>query len=185
MRERAVNLKVPIYVAAKLPYLFLQTAVQCFVYVLLAATILKLWHVNVLSLALIATVVAWSSCLVGLFISSLDPSSGQNSVILAVVVVLPQLLLSGALGPGFYHGMNSVTKALACSLPARWGYELMLNVLYKDPAWAQTMISGVEKGQMGFRFDSSVFPSNLLALGAVAIGFFIAACVSLKRYDRL
>jgi hypothetical protein len=185
MRERSVNLKIPIYVAAKLPYLFMQTLVQCSIFVLLSATMLNLWHVNVFGLVLIATAVAWASCMVGLFISSLDPTSGQNSVILAVVAVLPQLLLSGAMGPGFYHGMSRATKALACILPARWGYELMLNVLYKQPAWAQTIVTGVDKGQMGFRFGSAVFPSNALALALIGAGFFIAACISLKRYDRL
>jgi ABC-type multidrug transport system ATPase subunit/pSer/pThr/pTyr-binding forkhead associated (FHA) protein len=187
MRERSVNLKIPIYVAAKLPYLFMQTLVQCSLYVLLAATMLHLWHVNVLELVLIATGVAWGSCLVGLFISSLDPTSGQNSVILAVVAVLPQLLLSGAMAPGFYRvdGMSAPTKVLACILPARWGYEMMLNVLYKSPEWAQKIIAGDGTGHMGFQFNSSVFPHNALALGLIALGFFIAACVSLKRYDRL
>ncbi len=185
MRERAVNLKIPLYVLSKLPYLFVLATVQSFLYVFVVAVLLGLTSVDVLSMTLVVIGVAWVSCVIGLFISSLDPTPGQNSVILAVIAVLPQLIFSGAMGPGFYRGMAWPAKALASLFPARWGFELMLSVLYKKPDWAEHLIGGSNPGQMGFRFGHEVFTTNAAALAILAAGFFAATCISLKRYDKL
>ena len=186
LRERSVNLSIPIYVASKLPSLFLLTAVQCFLYVLISMVALGVSHVDILTLILITTAVAWVSCTVGLLISSLDPTSGQNSVVLAVIAVLPQLIFSGAMEPDFYGGMNALTKGLASILPARWGFELMLTALYEQPSWVRDMITGTDNGDgMGFRFGGDVFMTNMTALAALGMGYFMLTCISLKRYDRL
>lgn len=185
MRERAVNLKTHLYLLAKLPYLFMMGLVQAFLYVLVASVLLGLPSDQTLQIVLIVTAVTWVAAVMGLFISSLDPTSGQNSVVLAVVAVLPQLVLAGAQGPAFYHGMGTVTKAIASIFPARWGFELMLNALYDSPAWAQTYITGSDPGHMGFRFGSEVFATNLGALAILGVIYFLATWASLKRYDRL
>ncbi len=186
MRERAVNLSIPVYLASKLPALFMLTLVQCFLYVAIAVSLLDLNHVNPVMLVLILTGVSWVSVCIGLLISSLDPTAGQNSVILAVVVVLPQLLFSGAMGPGFYGGMHAATKAIASLFPARWGFELMLTALYQEPSWAETYITGeANGGGMGFQFGFQVYAINAMALFALALGCFLATSFSLKRYDRL
>lgn len=185
LRERCVNLRIRMYVLSKLPYLFLITLVQCFIFVLVSTVPLKLWSVNVMELIGIAVAMAWTSALIGLFISSLDPSPGQNSVILAIVVVLPQLLLCGAMPPGFYGDMNHVTQVFASVLPARWGFEMMLTVLYQSPAWARDYITGSAPGHMGFAFGNSMPLVNLAWLALIGVIFYIATCFSLKRYDRL
>lgn len=171
MRERAVNLSIPTYVASKLPSLFLLSALQCFLYVGIAAALLGLQDVNILALVLIAIGVSWVSACIGLFISSLDPTPGQNSVVLAVIAVLPQMIFSGALGPSFYGGMGSI-HWLADALPARWGFELMLTEIYQKPEWARNVITGVAndpdplKAGMGFNFGDMVYTRNLVALSA-------------------
>jgi len=81
--------------------------------------------------------------------------------------------------------MGPIMKALAAALPARWGFELMLNVLYKSPEWARNYISGSDAGHMGFRFGHDVFSTNLAALAVIGGVFLLASCISLKRYDRL
>ena len=186
LRERAVNLSIPVYVASKLPALFMLTLVQCFLYVAIVVSLLDIDHVNPLALILILTGVAWGSVCIGLLISSLDPTAGQNSVILAIVVVLPQLLFSGAMGPGFYGGMHVATKAIASVFPARWGFELMLTALYPEPAWVEETITGeANGGGMGFEFGSFVYARNAVALAAIAVGCCLATCFSLRRYDKL
>ncbi len=185
LRERSVNLKIHLYLLAKLPFLFILALIQSFVYVLLASVLLGLPTGQILGLVFIVAAVAWVSCLIGLFISSLDPTAGQNSVVLAVVAVLPQLVLAGAQGPAFYRDMSTPAKALASALPARWGFELMLNVLYQTPEWARKYITGAELGRMGFRFDDGVFSTNAAALALIGVCFFVATCISLKRYDKL
>jgi len=185
LRERSVNLRIHTYLLAKLPFLFLLALAQAFVYTLLAAVLIGIPAGQILGIMVTIAAVAWASCMVGLFISSLDPSTGQNSVVLAVVAVLPQLVLAGAQGPAFYHGMSAPMKVLAGILPARWGFEMLLNVLYETPEWAREYITGDGAGQMGFRFGRSVLVTNMAALGAVSLGFFAATCLSLKRYDKL
>lgn len=187
LRERAVNLSIPTYVASKLPALFLLTAVQCFAYVLISMLVLRPAGVDILAVSMICIGVAWVSCLIGLFISSLDPTSGQNSVILAVIAVLPQMIFSGAMAPAFYGGMSTIIKGVAAVLPARWGFELMLSAMYREPDWARELIAGLDnaKGQMGFRFGTEVFRMNAAALAGLATAYFALTCASLKRYDKL
>ncbi|MCL4218772.1 MAG: ATP-binding cassette domain-containing protein, partial [Candidatus Hydrogenedentes bacterium] len=185
LRERAVNLSIPTYVASKLSALFMLSAVQCFVYVFLTMVILQPQGVSILSLVFICVGVSWVSCLIGLFISSLDPSAGQSSVILAVIAVLPQMIFSGAMAPAFYGGMTDVVKIIAAFLPARWGFELMLTAFYQQTDWARNLISGGNPPGMGFRFGEDVYVRNAIMLGLLALGYFTATCVSLKRYDKL
>lgn len=185
LRERAVNLSIPVYLASKLPVLFLLSSVQCFVYILVSMFSIRAAHVDVLALLFITIGVAWVSCLIGLFISSLDPTSGQNSVVLAVIVVLPQLLFSGAMGPSFWGGMGRMTQAIASLFPSRWGFELMLSAFYQEPSWAQELITRTADGGMGFRFGQEVYYTNALAFVLLGIGYFVATCISLKRYDTL
>jgi ABC-type multidrug transport system ATPase subunit len=185
LRERAINLSIPTYVASKLPALFILTALQCFLYVFIAMLLLRPEGVNALYLLFICTGIAWVSCLVGLFISSFDPTPGHNSVILAVVAVLPQMIFSGAMAPAFYGGMNAVMQALAAILPARWGFELMLTAFYQQPEWAQNIITAASPAGMGFNFGKEVYTRNAAALALLGLMYFIGTCMSLKRYDKL
>ncbi len=185
LRERLINLKIPVYLASKLPFLAVMGAVQAFVYVSLTCGLLGLLNDGGLNALWISILLIWASSLVGLCVSALDPTPGNNSVIMAVVATLPQMLLSGAMAPKFFNGLNAGLQVVAAALPARWGFEMMLTAFYREPAGAAAFISGTEAGHMGFRFGSEVYFSNSLALGAVGLGFFLTACAVLKRYDRL
>ncbi len=185
LRERSVNLSIPVYLASKLPVLFLLSSVQCFIYILLSMFSIRASNVNVLALLLTTVGVAWVSCLIGLFISSLDPTSGHNSVVLAVIVVLPQLLFSGAMAPNFWGGMGRMTQTIASLFPSRWGFELLLTTFYRETDWAGGLITRTTEGGMGFRFGPDVYFTNGLALLLLGLGYFIATCVSLRRYDTL
>ena len=185
LRERAVKLGIPAYVASKLPALFVLSAVQAFLYVAVTMVLLRPPDVDIFSLALVSIAVAWVSCVIGLFISSLDPTPGQNSVILAVIAMLPQMIFSGAMAPAFYDGMSTFAQGVAAILPARWGFELMLTTMYQEPEWARHVISGESPTGMGFGFGREVYATNAMALGAMALVYFIATCVNLRRYDKL
>ena len=185
LRERAVKLGIPAYVASKLPALFVLSAVQAFLYVAVTMVLLRPPDVDIFSLALVCISVAWVSCVIGLFISSLDPTPGQNSVILAVIAMLPQMIFSGAMAPAFYDGMSSFAQGVAAILPARWGFELLLTTMYQEPEWARSVITGESPAGMGFGFGQEVYAANAMALGAMAFVYFVATCVNLRRYDKL
>jgi ABC-type multidrug transport system ATPase subunit len=185
LRERAVKLGIPAYVASKLPALFVLSAVQAFLYVAVTMVLLRPPDVDIFSLALVSIAVAWVSCIIGLFISSLDPTPGQNSVILAVIAMLPQMIFSGAMAPAFYGGMSTFAQGVAAILPARWGFELMLTAMYQEPEWARRIITGESPAGMGFQFGGEVYTRNAAALGVMALVYFIATCVNLRRYDKL
>lgn len=185
LRERAVKLGIPAYVASKLPGLFVLSAIQAFLYVAVTMALLHPPDVDILSLALVSIAVAWVSCIIGLFISSLDPTPGQNSVILAVIAMLPQMIFSGAMAPAFYGGMSTFAQGVAAILPARWGFELMLTAMYQEPEWARRIITGESPAGMGFHFGGEVYTRNAAALGLMALVYFIATCVNLRRYDKL
>ncbi len=185
LRERAVNLGIVNYLGSKLPALFLLSVVQCFMYVACVMAVLHPPGVNVLGVVLICIAVAWVSSIIGLFISSLDPTPGQNSVMLAVIAMLPQMLFSGAMAPAFFDGMHPVTQGVAAILPARWGFELLLTVLYEDPAWARDLITAASPAGMGFGFGAEVIKTNGIALLGLAVAYFVATCISLRRFDKL
>ncbi len=185
LRERAVNLGIVSYLASKLPALFLLSVVQSFVYVAFVMGILQPPGVDVLGIVLICIGVAWVSCIIGLFISSLDPTPGQNSVMLAVIAMLPQMIFSGAMAPAFFDGMHPITQGIAAMLPARWGFELLLTVLYQDPPWARDLITAGSPAGMGFGFGKDVLWVNGVALLTLAVAYFGATCVSLRRFDKL
>ena len=71
----------------------------------------------------------------GLFVSAMDPTAGQFSVVLALVFVLPQFVLSGKLVPNFYQGSSCFVQALASAVPAKWGLEMLLNAYYQGVQW--------------------------------------------------
>lgn len=184
-RERAVNLSIPMYLASKLPVLFLLAAIECFIFVFLSLIFIRAPQVNGLNIFLIALGITWVSCLIGLFISSLDPTSGKNSVLLAVLVVLPQLVFSGGMAPGFWRDMSRSTQWIASLFPARWGFEMMINAFYQQPEWARDLITGTGDGYMGFEFGAEVYQTNTIAFILLGLFYFILTWFVLKRNDQL
>lgn len=185
-RERMANQKIPDYLASKLPFLLSLTAVQCAVF--LGICLLKpgLREMDPISAYAALVAMCWAAVALGLFLSALDPTPGQFSVLLAIVAVLPQLVLSGGLAPDFYAGMPAAMQAIAAMLPARWGLEMLATAFYSHPdrealAWLASFVPET----IGFDFGSGVYWRNAAALLAQALFWLILCAAVLRRQDRV
>jgi len=164
-REYMAGLNVNDYLLSKLPFLFGLTAMQVTLFLLICAFRPELSEMNLLMVYVVLIAVSWAACVIGLLVSALDPTRGQLSVVLAVVVVLPQLVLSGALGPDFYAGMEVAMKRIADLLPSRWGFEMLLTASFDLPDRPHySWIGDLVKNQMGFEFGRQVYYKGLVYL---------------------
>lgn len=185
IRERMASQRILDYMGSKLPFLLMVTAVQCAVFLVLCYAKPGLRQFDFLGAYLALLMMAWASCALGLFISAIDPTPGQFSVILAIVAVLPQLVFSGGLGPDYYAGMPAVMQWLANLLPARWGLEMLMTAFYDHPeieslAWT----GGFVRESVGFLFGARVYLRDSLVLLAQALGWLALCGAALKRLDR-
>jgi len=184
VRERMANQKIADYVGSKLPFLLALTALQVLVFLVMCRLKPGLREFDFASAYLAMVAMAWASCALGLFLSAVDPTAGQFSVVLAIVAVLPQLVFSGGLGPDFYEGMSSLMKGLANVLPARWGLEMLTTAFYYHPdrsalAWIDEFV----RDTVGFDFGPKVYLRNTLILAAQASGWLLLCGFALKRLD--
>lgn len=169
-RERMAGLSPGIYVLSRLPFLFTLVLIQCALFLALCLIAPEIRQIGLAGafLALVAT--AWASCALGLLVSSLDPTPGRLSVLLAVAVVLPQLVLSGALAPDYYVGMSSLTQTIADLLPARWGFEMLLTAAFDRPDQPHLAWLGDFVGEsMGFLFGPGSYVRGVLVLGLLSL----------------
>lgn len=181
-RERMSHLRIVPYLAAKLPFCMMMTGVQCLVFVAIC------WLHPVLPLIALPPVVltmvslAWCSVAIGLLLSAADPSGGRFSVMLAVAVVLPQLLLSGGLGPDYYGRMGSGLQRVADLLPARWGLEMVCTALFGSFSGAGAhWIPGFVREVIGFDFGAPVYYSGTSMLLALTI-LWLFLCAGFLQY---
>lgn len=185
VRERMANQRIGDYLGSKLPFLLAVTALQCLLFLALCRMKPGLRQFDFMSAYLAMVAMAWTSCALGLFLSAIDPTTGQFSVILAIVAVLPQLVFSGGLGPDFYQGMSSVMKGFASLFPARWGLEMLMTAFYYHPErdalkWVGDFVSET----IGFHFGLRVYWTNTVVLGTQALVWLGMCAWALKRLDR-
>ena len=185
VRERMANQKIADYLGSKLPFLLAVTALQCALFLGLCwlKPGLRQFHFPSAYLAMVA--MAWTSCAMGLFLSAADPTPGQFSVILAIVMVLPQLVFSGGLGPDFYAGMTKPMAMLANAFPARWGLEMLMTAFYHHPDrssldWIADFVPDI----IGFGFGPRVYLTNVVVLTLQALAWLGLCSLALKRLDR-
>lgn len=184
-RERMSSLRIADYLAAKLPLVFLITALQCGLFLTLLLLNRNLWNLPFYQAAPIMIAVAWSSACLGLFISAIDPTKGQLSVIFAIAAVLPQLILSGGLGPDYYSGMSSMGKAVADCIPARWGLEMLLNGIYQNVSAASVVwVPEFVRDAVGFDFGHGIILKGFGVLASQAACWLLVSAWVLKRKDR-
>jgi ABC transport system ATP-binding/permease protein len=184
IRERMANQRIADYLASKLPFLLLVTALQCLVFLLLCRIKPGLQYFDFTSAYVALVAMAWAACAMGLFLSAIDPTSGQFSVILAIVMVLPQLVLSGALGPDFFAGMPAALQMIANLFPARWGVEMLMTAFYHHPdREALQWIHDFVVETVGFRFGSAVYLRNTVILLIQAAAWLIGCGLIVKRLD--
>jgi hypothetical protein len=185
MRERMANQNIADYMGSKLPFLLVVTAIQCLLFLVLCRVKPELRHFNFLAAYAALVAMAWTSCAMGLFLSAVDPTEGQFSVILAIVAVLPQLVFSGGLGPDFYKGMSALTKGFANLLPSRWGLEILMSAFYFHPdRAAMKWIESFVPTTIGFEFGPQVYLNNSMILFIQSISWLVLCGLALKRLDR-
>ena len=184
VRERMANQRITDYVGSKLPFLLLVTAVQCLVFLLICRMKPGLRSFDMPSAYVALMAMAWAACAMGLFLSAIDPTSGQFSVILAIVMVLPQLVLSGGLGPDFFAGMPDALQIIANLFPARWGIEMLMTAFYDHPdRTSLTWIPQFVTETVGFDFGSTVYLRNTAILLFQAAAWLFLCGFALKRLD--
>lgn len=184
IRERRAGLNIGDYLVSKLPFLFSLTAVQCLIFLALCFIKPELRQIDFLPTYAALVGMAWTSCAIGLFLSTLDPTPGQFSVVLAIVVVLPQLVLSGGLGPEFYSGMSSLMQGISWILPARWGLEMLMTGFFDHPeVLALEWLPGFVQETVGFEFGPRVVVINLWILLLLTVAWLTASAVVLSRKD--
>ncbi len=181
-RERMAGQGILDYACSKLPFCLLVTAVQCLLFLLICFVSPELRAIPFFRMVSVLIMLAWVSVAMGLVISALDPTPGNFSILLAIIAVLPQLILSGGLGPDFYKGMNVVTRMIADLLPARWGLELLLTACYDNPhctalPWIPDFVSGV----VGFDFGENAWGRDLFILSGQFLGWIVLTILLLKR----
>jgi ABC-type multidrug transport system ATPase subunit/pSer/pThr/pTyr-binding forkhead associated (FHA) protein len=184
VRERMANQKIIEYLGSKLPFLFMLTALQCTIFLSVCMASEPMRDIDFGSALLALIMMAWTACTIGLFVSALDPTPGQFSVLMAIIVVLPQLVLSGGLAPDFYEGMSRYLKPVASALPARWGLEMLMTAFYDLPdrpamAWTGDLV----RDQIGFDFGRGVHLRNTAILAFQGLAWMGACGAVLRRLD--
>ncbi len=181
-RERLSHLRIIPYLGSKLPYCLAMTGLQCLLFVAVCWLDPSLRQAAFVPVWLVMVAVAWSSVAMGLLLSAADPTGGRLSVMLAVAVVLPQLLLSGGLGPDFFGHMPTVMRWVADLLPARWGLEMLATALFgslsgEGAGWIPAFI----RETIGFDFGSGVYYSGARALLIHSV-LWLFLCAGFLRY---
>jgi len=157
-RERMSHLRILPYLTAKLPFCLALAAVQCLVFLAVCRLNPALRQFAFAPVWLSMVAVAWTSAAVGLALSAADASGGRFSVMLSLAVVLPQLLLSGGLGPDFYGGMHGPLRLAADLLPARWGFSMVCTSMFgslggEGARWIPAFV----RETIGFDFGGNVY----------------------------
>jgi ABC-type multidrug transport system ATPase subunit len=131
-RERFLNLSWPAYIASKILYLAMVSAVQMAVFVWMANSILR-----VPDMGMVTWVVLFScslvSCVLGLNISA-ALKSAVTIYILLPLLLIPQIMLGGAVVPfdqlARRDADNRNTSLIADLMPSRWGYEALVTTQF-------------------------------------------------------
>lgn len=183
-RERMSHLRIMSYLGSKLPFCLGITALQCLVFLMICWCNPALRQTAFVPVWLTMVAIAWSSVALGLFLSTVDPTAGRLSVLLAIAVVLPQLILSGGLGPDFYGNMQGWLRWVTDLLPARRGLEMVCTALFSSLTSESTRwIPGLIKKVIGFDFGGSVYYSGISILMAQSLLWFFFSAWFLKRRD--
>jgi energy-coupling factor transporter ATP-binding protein EcfA2 len=185
-RERMSHLRIGPYLASKLPFCMAMTGLQCLVFVAICwlHPILPMKALPPVWMAMVS--VAWCSVAIGLALSAVDTSGGRFSVMLAVAVVLPQLLLSGGLGPDYYARMGSGLRWAADLLPARWGLEMICSALFGSFSGAGAgWIPDFVREVIGFDFGGPVdYIGTSILLALTVLWLFLCAGILNYRDSR-
>lgn len=183
-RERMSSLRIVDYLCSKLPLVFVVTMAQVALFLGLLFIHPDFRMLPLLYAWPVLIIVAWSSAVLGILISTLDPTRGQLSVIFAIAAVLPQLILSGGLGPDYYQGLSSAAQYIANLLPAKWGLEMLFTAVYQHFDLASTdWVEQFVRENIGFTFGGNVLVKGTAVLFTQSFVWLLICAWILKRKD--
>ena len=121
-RERMVNLKLPSYIASKFVVLMGLSAIQCFILLVMVylANGLEGLFPGMFVILMLSSAVGIA---IGLAVSALARTS-EFAVTMLPVVILPMIMLGGALQP--LDKMNGFVRFCSQTIPVRWTFESLL-----------------------------------------------------------
>lgn len=134
MRERFLNLSRLSYLLSKVTVMFMISAIQMFLFVLIGNTILEIKGMWWQYFVLLFTTSAWAN------VVGLNISSGFKSVvtiyILVPLILVPQLLFSGVV-VDFYNLNNAMRSTqhvplIGDMMTSRWAYEALVVSQFRD-----------------------------------------------------
>jgi len=174
-REMATGLRITNYIIAKIASYAIILSLQCATYFAILSTN-KEYHLLLTDTTFcIFFAVALSSASLGMFISAIDPTRGHLSIILAVATVLPQFILSGAMGPDYFKGLSWPVQTLAQFMPSRWGMEMLFSALYTHSEtlscqWVPHFIIN----KIGYKFGENSIQSGYIMLLIISLTSIMA-----------
>lgn len=140
-REAFLNLSRSSYLMSKMINLFLISAYQSFIFVVIGNKIMDISFMN-LYYWIILFLIWYSSNIIGLIISEAFKSSASIYIIIPFLVI-PQIILSGVLVP--FDKLNpNITKPNSVPffgevMTARWAYEALSVKQYKDNPYMENL----------------------------------------------
>lgn len=139
-REKFLHLSRSAYLSAKVINIFLMSALQTIIFVLIANNVLGIRQMTFSYFFALFSVSACAN-MIGLIISSAFDSA-VTIYILIPLVMIPMMVLSGAMFSfeKLNRNISSVGKvpAIAEVMPTRWAYEALMVRQFKDNAFEQT-----------------------------------------------
>ncbi len=120
-RELAIGVRLPAYLASKLAVLLALAAIQIVLFALIVLVFRPLHEpaFTVLEFLFVLVLAGSIAVLLGLLVSAFATSEDQATAIIPLVLV-PQLLFSGALVE--FKEMQPIVKVLSVLVPSRWGF---------------------------------------------------------------
>lgn len=183
MREVAVGVRLDAYVISKCVVIFPLVAFQSVLLLLPVATLQPpngalTQYAGVLSVVIVA---AWGAVVIGLLISVLVQNAGQATTVLPLVVI-PQLLLAGALIPPTQ--MIAPIKALSDITLARWALGGIGNALQLGPAISSDLATVT--GLSGSFFNQGILqPMLMIALLSLILLVFTVIILDRRVGDAI
>ena len=185
-REYMTSIGVLEYLVSKLPFLMLVSFAQVLFMMIVCLMNPDYLNMDLIRVLITLTLISWVAVAMGLFVSAVDTSRGQFSVVIALIIVLPQLILSGALGPDFYLNMNNVSKNIAALLPAKWGLEMLVTCAHDVEKYTSLQwLPDYTRNTIGFQYGLENYLKSCAVLIGQLIFWLVASYAVLKRSVKL
>lgn len=174
-RERMFNLHLTSYLASKLIPNIILAAVQIGLFLAIVAGQLNLLNPFETYLALLLA--AFTSIMMGLFVSALFDSSDKAMAVLPIVLI-PQIVFSGVIAPL----KSSMLEGIGYMMISRWSVNLVVNVQQTVMVPSGSLNVGQDAGGVmpmpSEKIVFDAFGSNL-ADGDLVKGLLVISCVML------